>query len=297
MFGTILIGVALDARDAFLLDTCVSVAGPLGAKRVVLAHVRRHDRLPAELFGELEPHPGTEAHGRLHSLADTLRQRLPGLEVVDLYAVGNPAEEILKIAEIEDADLLLLGRFSSVPQGPEKGVEGRDILRHSACTTLVVPEGSPASLGHAVVGVDFSRTATQALLTAASLYNRVTPVFGYHLAQGLGYGGMTHQDSCEKLEASVREHYRAQVLPELSTTAIVDDLRVLECERASDALLQVAAEIETDAIVMGSHGRTRLAAVLLGSTAERIAIRTPVPVLVVRDKAERLGLLDSLVHR
>lgn len=297
MFGTILIGVALDARDAFLLDTCVSVAGPLGAKRVVLAHVRRHDPLPTELLGELEPHPGTEAHGRLHALADTLRGRLPGLEVVDLYAVGNPATEILKVVEVENVDLLLLGRFSSAPQSLHKGVEGRDILRHSACTTLVVPEGSPASLGHAVVGVDFSRSATEALLTAIRLYNRVTPVFGFHLAQGLGYGGLTHQDSCAKLERSVREHYDQKVKPLLSGAAIVDDLRVLECERASDAMLQVAAELDADALVMGSHGRTRLAAVLLGSTAERIAISTPVPVLVVRDKAERLGLLDSLVHR
>ncbi len=297
MFSTILIGVALDARDAFLIDTCVSVAGPLGAKRVVLAHVRRHDRLPVELLGDLEPHPGSEAHARLHSLADALRPRVPGVEVVDLYAVGNPAEEILKIAEIEAADLLLLGRFSTPAESPDKGVEGRDILRHSACTTLVVPEGSPAGLGHAVVGVDFSRSATRALVVAASLFARVTPVFGYHLAQGLGYGGLTHVDSRNKLEQSARTHFLEHVLPLLTEGAIVDDLRVLECERASDAVLQVAAELGADAVAVGSHGRTRLAAVLMGSTAERIAVRATLPVLLVRDKAERLGLLDSLVHR
>jgi nucleotide-binding universal stress UspA family protein len=72
---------------------------------------------------------------------------------------------------------------------------------------------------------------------------------------------------------------------------------VLECERASDAVLQVAAELGADAVAVGSHGRTRLAAVLMGSTAERIAVRATLPVLLVRDKAERLGLLDSLVHR
>ena len=297
MFGTILIGVALDERDAFLVDTCVSVAGPLGTKRVILVHVRRHDRLPPELIGELEPHPGSDAHARLHALADVLRERLPGLDVVDLYAVGNPAQEILEAAEIEDADLLLLGRFSTPVESSDKGVEGRDILRHSACTTLVVPEGSPAGLDHAVVGVDFSHAASEALWAAVALFRRVTPVFSYHLAQGIGYGGMTHQASRDKLEASALEHFRTKVSPQLPRSAVIDDLCIFECERASEGLLDVAAELSADAIVMGSHGRTRLAAVLLGSTAERIAIRAPVPVLVVRDKAHRLGLLASLVTR
>ncbi len=297
MFGTIMIGVALDARDAFLLDTCVSIVGPLGAKRVVLAHVRRHDRLPAELLGELEPHPGTDAHTRMHALADDLRQRAPGLDVIDLYAVGNPSQEILEIAEVEDVDLLLLGRFSESGPTADKGVDGRDILRHSACTTLVVPEGRAAAMQRAVVGVDFSRAAVEALVAAASLYASVTPVFSYSLAAGIAYGGMTHEASRAELERIAHEHFRDKVLSQVPSGSSVDPLMVIESERASDALLQAAAELSADAVVIGGHGRTRLAAVLLGSTAERIAMRSPVPVLVVRNKAERLGLLGSLVHR
>lgn len=297
MFRTIMIGVALDPRDAFLIETCASVAGPLGAQRIVLAHVRRHDRLPTELMGELEPHPGVDAHARLHELADNLRARLPGVEVMDVYAVGNPAEQILEIVEVEDADLLLLGRFGGTASHVDQGVEGRDILRHAACTTLLVPEGAATGLGHAVVGVDFSRCSTDALVVAAGLYRRVTPVFGYEIGPGISYGGLTHEASAAKLEQSVRDHFRDDVLPHLPAGAQVDDLRVIESEKASEAIMLVAAEAGADAIAMGSHGRTRLAALLLGSTAERIATRSSVPVLIVRDKAERLGLLGSLIHR
>jgi nucleotide-binding universal stress UspA family protein len=296
MFRTILIGVALDHRDPFLLDTCVSVAGPLGAKRVVLVHIRRHDPLPAELLGELEPHPGTDAHQRLHALSATLRERLPGLEVLDLYGVGKPSQELLRIVEAEDADLLLLGRMSG-PAASDRGLEGQDILRHAACTTLVLPEGRPIALGHAVVGVDFSRSSIQALQAAAALFERVTPIFAYQLGQGLAYGGLTHEDTASKLEQGALRHYQERVLGSLGSVEGVEPLRVMESDRASDALLQVSAELDADAIVMGSHGRTRLAALLLGSTAERIGVRSPQPVLVVRDKAERLGLLGSLIHR
>ncbi len=297
MFGTILIGVALDARDAFLLDTCASVVAPLGAKRVVLAHVRRHDALPAELLGELEPHPGSDAHARLHALADQLRARLPGIDVIDLYSVGNPSHQILEIIEVENVDLLLLGRFNEPASHPDKGALGRDILRNSACTTLVVPEGSSTAHAHAVVGVDFSRRSTEALELAAALYAKVTPVFAYSLAAGLAYGGLNHEDAKSKLEQNALAHFQNDVLPVLPESAHVEPLLVVEQEHASDALMGAAEDLGADAIVLGAHGRTRLAALLLGSTAERIAMRSPIPALVVRDKAERLGLLSSLITR
>jgi nucleotide-binding universal stress UspA family protein len=148
-----------------------------------------------------------------------------------------------------------------------------------------------------VVGVDFSRSSIQALQAAAALFERVTPIFAYQLGQGLAYGGLTHEDTASKLEQGALRHYQERVLGSLGSVEGVEPLRVMESDRASDALLQVSAELDADAIVMGSHGRTRLAALLLGSTAERIGVRSPQPVLVVRDKAERLGLLGSLIHR
>ncbi len=43
-----------------------------------------------------------------------------------------------------------------------------------------------------------------------------------------------------------------------------------------------AAEHEVDLIVMGSHGRTGLSRVLLGSVAQTVVQRAPVPVTVIR---------------
>jgi len=49
-------------------------------------------------------------------------------------------------------------------------------------------------------------------------------------------------------------------------------------------ICRVAEEEKVDLIVMGSHGRTGLAHVLLGSVAERVVRHAPCPVLVVGRK-------------
>lgn len=53
-------------------------------------------------------------------------------------------------------------------------------------------------------------------------------------------------------------------------------------------ILAVAAECGADLIVMGTHGRRGLPRVLLGSVAEKVVRRSPVPVLTV--PAETLEL-------
>ena len=52
--------------------------------------------------------------------------------------------------------------------------------------------------------------------------------------------------------------------------------------REARAIIEYAEDAEVDHIVMGSHGRSRTSRVLLGSVAETVTRRAPVPVTIVR---------------
>jgi nucleotide-binding universal stress UspA family protein len=53
----------------------------------------------------------------------------------------------------------------------------------------------------------------------------------------------------------------------------------------ADAIVRLATDLGVDLIVMGTHGRTGLQHVILGSVAEKVVRHAPCPVLTVRHRA------------
>ncbi|MFM8987004.1 MAG: universal stress protein [Planctomycetia bacterium] len=54
-------------------------------------------------------------------------------------------------------------------------------------------------------------------------------------------------------------------------------------------VVRIAADENAEMIVLGTHGRTGMTRLLMGSVAEAIVRRAPCPVLVYREVAERLA--------
>jgi nucleotide-binding universal stress UspA family protein len=82
----------------------------------------------------------------------------------------------------------------------------------------------------------------------------------------------TEDDAVSKIEALAARHRPGDV--RIST-------RVAE-GRAKVEILRMIDEMHADLVVMGTHGRSGLSHVLLGSVAERVVRTSPVPVMTVR---------------
>lgn len=62
--------------------------------------------------------------------------------------------------------------------------------------------------------------------------------------------------------------------------------RLLTGEPAS-AIVELAEQEQADLIVMGTHGRTGLTRLLMGSVAEAVVRRAPCPVLTFKQQADK----------
>lgn len=76
----------------------------------------------------------------------------------------------------------------------------------------------------------------------------------------------------KEMEAFCRDRFDGEIA---YTTEVVLGIPFQE-------IIKKACEIAADLIVVGTHGRTGLEHVIVGSTAERLVRRSPVPVLTVR---------------
>jgi nucleotide-binding universal stress UspA family protein len=85
------------------------------------------------------------------------------------------------------------------------------------------------------------------------------------------------------LRAEAEERARAFVAKTPYGRAPID-VKVMIGEPSWD-ICRVAEEEHYDMVIMGSHGRTGLGHMLLGSVAERVVRLSPCPVLVVGKKA------------
>lgn len=98
---------------------------------------------------------------------------------------------------------------------------------------------------------------------------------------------------------------RAQ-LADTARNASARGVRVERHERVglpSQEIMKLAEELHSDLIVMGTHGRTGLDHVLIGSTAERVVRGAPCPVVTIRhgdsgrsDKGAGAETLQTLAH-
>ncbi|MGM0604863.1 MAG: universal stress protein [Halobacteriota archaeon] len=86
----------------------------------------------------------------------------------------------------------------------------------------------------------------------------------------------------------VRENYEnraANLLEDARDTASAQGIEI-ETDRVDGrvtrSIVEYASEHGMDQIIIGSHGRTGASRILLGSVAENVVRRSPVPVTVVR---------------
>lgn len=133
---------------------------------------------------------------------------------------------------------------------------------------------------HVVVGVDFSETSRAALRAAARLVGdgRLTLVHVWHATHPYtAFSGDELRAAVASDEATIAD-WRVEALS-LGATNVSS---LFLAGNPADELIELAhKDPSIDLIVVGTHGRTGLSHVLLGSVAEKIVRRAPCVVMTV----------------
>lgn len=145
-------------------------------------------------------------------------------------------------------------------------------------TILLATDGSPASDHAAELAVGLARTH-QARLVVLYVVDPY-PYLGIGEASAVGFQAYM----ASAYEHAAGAHGRVQAL--CSAGPAVDiHLRRIEDAGAPEGILQAAKDEGADLVVVGSHGRSGLQRLMVGSVAARVVAQSPVPVLVARGGA------------
>ena len=144
---------------------------------------------------------------------------------------------------------------------------------------------------HILAATDFSETGNSALARAVALAEEgnskltLLHVLPEAVASATGYPFVYPVMQYDpKNEEEVFTKVRAELarLAQSTSKKPIESTFVVRRGHPRDEILDVAAHVSADLIVVGTHGRQGAARIVLGSIAEQVARHAPVSVLVAR---------------
>jgi universal stress protein E len=280
---TLVAGVA-EGEDDRVLAPAIELAAALGAE---LHLVHAYDMPEAlDVFPELataREDPRTRYARTVQAELEGRVRRLTGDPRVHVRVVpGHADRAVLRAAEETGAELVVVGasRRRGTGQAFLGTVAGR-VVRGSRAPVLVL-RGTPGRPERVLLTTDLSGLSAAAhergAGVAAALAPGGEPRFRSLLV--LGHGIVPPPQSEEETRSAAEGELRA-FLGDRAGPARRAEPRVRTGSDAAWEIAQEAAEWDADLVVVGTHGRTGLSHLLLGSVAEAVLRSAPCDVLVV----------------
>lgn len=289
MPGPILVATDFSAHARHAADRAARLAHETHAS-LALVHV-----LPGEPLAQIREWLGAssapeqkmreESRRRLRELADDLaRARQVQVDTED--AAGSALDEILSAACRLDARLLVLGaRGEGVLRRLVLGTTSERLMRRTDRPLLVVRQSPHEPYRRVLVAVDFSRWSREAL----RLVRRVAPharlvvltVFQVPFEEKLHFAGVdaaTIELYRQQAQAQARQRLHA-LAGEAGLPAGRWEPLVVEGD-ASQRIVEHEQAHDCDLVVLGKHGQSATADLLLGSVTEHVLAEGTSDVLV-----------------
>jgi hypothetical protein len=229
----------------------------------------------------------------------TARQNLDAVQArarqegVDCDTIVREGEESYKFIVDEalknKSTMIVMGRRGRT--GLKRLVMGSvtaRVIGHAPCDVLVVPKAAQLDFRNIVVATDGSRYSVAAASEAVGLAKRngsaltVISVVPSELMTVMDLDFTVNQREL-LAEKEMREAEKnARAVKEAAQKEGLAPKAFVLSGKPADTIIESAKDANADLIVVGSHGRTGLEKLLMGSVAERVVVLASCAVLVVK---------------
>lgn len=252
-----------------------------GSIRVGLAYA---NRIQAEVFGLSVIIHSPEFETFVPNLEELSAQRAQEALVSFYAAAGegaptivlkaaDPAEGIVEGAKQAGADMIVIGRRGK--RGLARSHVGDatvKVIGRADCPVLVVPQVGQLWSKHILLATDGSECSVAAAEAAGNIARQSGLPITVVSVVTSSHSDSRRQAAQEAVDAKVAR---------FSEMGLQVDGKVLEGQ-PDEAIVRAVGEVGADLVVMGSHGRTGLKKILMGSVSERVIGQVACPVLVVK---------------
>jgi nucleotide-binding universal stress UspA family protein len=221
--------------------------------------------------------PCDEALAEVEKIAKTER-----MLVKTVCEEGEVHERIVDLADAENCDVIVMGRrgLRRIERALIGSVTAR-VIGHTQRDVLVVPLGTVVGWKKIVFATDgskYSAKAAERAISFAKSYGGELRVISI-----VDVPTEFYAEAPQAVDDLVRKAkgYVADVKKKAEAEGVKAEAFVGEAE-AFEAITNLAKEQNADMIIIGSHGRTGLHRLLMGSVAEKVIGYAPCPVLVVK---------------
>lgn len=264
----IMVAHDLSAQASLALQRAVQLARQHAARLTVL-HVQE-DHLPKAVL----EHNRTTAH---QHISEQLRQLHAEAELV--LTVGRPAPTLVAQQKARNVDLLVMGDHHQESPLRFSGTTLERVLQHSTAAVLLAMDSQVRPYRLALVPLDFSSCACNALHRTRALLAADARIHAVHVLEKVQVHG-----------CSTDEHeWQTELLSQL----IADEQARMPAQGAliSHALLQgelhsclanSIEQLQPQLLALGKHGRGEMADALLGSLARHFLENPPCDLLLTR---------------
>lgn len=287
----ILLATDLSGRCDRALDRAAQLAAQWEAKLVVV-HALEWDRLASAEASRDVP-SWRQDRGRRAAIAerqihdDLLDHQVPFEIVIE---EGEPTDVVLQAARRLNCDMIVTGTARSETFGRLiLGATVDRLVRRSPLPVLVVKARAHRPYARVMVATDFSDGSRLALQQAAALfpqsamtllhcYRPISPGLTDRRAGDEAGRHLAADESVRFLDGAGLAAERRQKLEILIEPGYIESV-----------VQAYAADKGLDLLVVGSQGRGGVAALLLGSTAEKLLASSPCDVLIARGAIASAG--------